>query len=155
MSDTDDTTPRTEPRTDQTQARESDLSGLQDDDHRSNQDKLSPTPDTATDRDQPREAGLISETSEGNSPATLIAPERARDLRAQWSEIKGEFVDEPRHAVGKANSLVGDVLDEIEQIFRQQRAELEKGLDDETTSTEDLRQALGRYHGFFDRLLSF
>jgi hypothetical protein len=152
MSGTDDTTPLT----DQTQARESDLSELQDnDDHRNNQGKLSPTPDAATDRNQPREAGQISKTREGNSPATLITPERAHDLRAQWSEIKGEFVDEPRHAVGKANNLVGEVLDEIEQLFRQQRAELEKGLDDETTSTEDLRQALGRYRGFFDRLLSF
>jgi hypothetical protein len=54
-----------------------------------------------------------------------------------------------------ANELVGEVLDELEELFRRQRADLEHGLDSEQTSTEDLRQALGRYRSFFDRLLSF
>jgi hypothetical protein len=47
------------------------------------------------------------------------------------------------------------VLDELEELFRRQRDELEQGLDSEQTTTEDLRQALGRYRSFFDRLLSF
>ncbi len=51
--------------------------------------------------------------------------------------------------------LVGEVLDELEELFRSQRADLEHGLDSDQTSTEDLRQALGRYRSFFDRLLTF
>ena len=47
------------------------------------------------------------------------------------------------------------MLDELEELFRRQRADLEHGLDSEQTTTEDLRQALGRYRSFFDRLLSF
>lgn len=87
--------------------------------------------------------------------ATLIAPERARDLQVRWNDLKSEFVDEPRRAVRQANELVGEVLDELERLFHDQRGELERGLDDERSSTEDLRIAFGRYHSFFDRLLSF
>ena len=86
---------------------------------------------------------------------TLIAPERAESYNNRWNELKGLFVDEPRGAVRGANELVGEVLDELEELFRGQRADLEHGLDSEQTTTEDLRQALGRYRSFFDRLLSF
>jgi hypothetical protein len=91
----------------------------------------------------------------GPERATLIAPERAEAYNSRWNELKGEFVDEPRRAVRGANELVGQVLDELEELFRRQRSELEQGLDSEQTSTEDLRLALGRYRSFFDRLLSF
>jgi hypothetical protein len=87
--------------------------------------------------------------------ATLIEPERAESYNSRWNELKGEFVDDPRRAVRGANELVGEVLDELEELFRIQRADLEHGLDSEQTTTEDLRQALGRYRSFFDRLLSF
>jgi hypothetical protein len=86
---------------------------------------------------------------------TLIEPERAESYNSRWNELKSEFVDDPRRAVRGANELVGEVLDELEELFRSQRADLEHGLDSEQTSTEDLRQALGRYRSFFDRLLSF
>lgn len=101
------------------------------------------------------DAGRGDAGENGSRPATLIAPERARDFEARWSELKGAFVDEPRRAVRQANELVGEVLDELERLFGDQRGELERGLDDERTSTEDLRVALGRYRSFFDRLLSF
>jgi hypothetical protein len=91
----------------------------------------------------------------GRERATLIAPERAEAYNSRWNELKGEFVDEPRRAVRGANELVGQVLDELDELFRRQRSELEQGLDSEQTSTEDLRLALGRYRSFFDRLLSF
>jgi len=86
---------------------------------------------------------------------TLVPPERAESYNSRWNELKSEFVDEPRRAVRGANELVGEVLDELEELFRDQRADLEHGLDSEQTTTEDLRQALGRYRSFFDRLLSF
>ena len=85
----------------------------------------------------------------------MIPPDRAESYNSRWNELKGEFVDEPSKAVRGANELVGEVLDELEELFRSQRAELEQGLDSEQTTTEDLRQALGRYRSFFDRLLSF
>lgn len=87
--------------------------------------------------------------------ATLIPRDRAESYNNRWTELKGEFVDEPRGAVRGANELVGEVLDDLEELFRGQRADLEQGLESEQTTTEDLRLALGRYRSFFDRLLSF
>ena len=73
---------------------------------------------------------------------------------ARWDSVKGEFVDEPRRAVADADALVGELLDELQELFKQQRTQIEQGLDADETSTEDLRLALRRYRSFFDRLLS-
>ncbi len=51
--------------------------------------------------------------------------------------------------------LVGELLDEIQRLFADQRRDLEQGFDHDRASTEDLRLALRRYRSFFDRLLSF
>lgn len=91
---------------------------------------------------------------DGADDATLIEPERARGYQERWQAVKGDFVDEPRRAVGDANALVGEVLDDIESLFRRQRERLERDLDDQDASTEDLRLALNRYRSFFDRLLT-
>ena len=110
------------------------------------------SPDAArraeTGDDRPADNGARQRTA-------LIPAERAESYNSRWNELKSEFVDEPLRAVRGANQLVGEVLDELEELFRRQRADLEHGLDSEQTTTEDLRQALGRYRSFFDRLLSF
>lgn len=110
------------------------------------------SPDTATeaqtDADRQADSGVRQHTS-------LIESERAEGYDARWKELKGEFVDDPRGAVRGANELVGEVLDELEELFRRQRSDFEQSLDSEQTTTEDLRQALIRYRFFFDRLLSF
>jgi hypothetical protein len=110
------------------------------------------SPDTAanaqTNADREADAGVRQRTS-------LIEPERAESYNSRWKELQGEFVDDPRGAVQGANELVGEVLDELEELFRRQRTDLEEGLDSEQSTTEDLRQALIRYRFFFDRLLSF
>src|SRR5215211_8189050 len=110
------------------------------------------SPDTATeaqtDADRQADSGVRQHTS-------LIESERAESYNSRWKELKGEFVDDPRGAVRGANELVGEALDELEELFRRQRTDLEQGLDSEQTSTEDLRQAVIRYRSFSDRLLSF
>ena len=110
------------------------------------------SPDTATETqssaDGQADTGVGQRTS-------LIEPERAESYNSRWKELKGEFVDDPRGAVRGANEVVGEALDELEELFRRQRSDLEQGLDSEQTTTEDLRQALIRHRSFFDRLLSF
>ena len=110
------------------------------------------SPDTATEAQT--DADRQADTGAGQR-TTLIEPDRAESYNSRWNELKSEFVDDPRRAVRGANELVGEVLDELEELFRSQRADLEHGLDSEQTTTEDLRHALGRYRSFFDRLLSF
>jgi hypothetical protein len=110
------------------------------------------SPDTATEAQS--NADRHADTGVGQR-RPLIEPERAESYNGRWKELKGEFVDDPRGAVRGANELVGEVLDELEELFRRQRTDLEQGIDSEQTTTEDLRQALRRYRSFFDRLLSF
>jgi hypothetical protein len=110
------------------------------------------SPDTATEAqtnaDRHADTGVRQRMS-------LIEPERAESYNSRWKELKGEFVDDPRGAVRGANELVGEVLDELEELVRRQRTDLEQGLDGEQSTTEDLRQALIRYRAFCDRLLWF
>lgn len=89
------------------------------------------------------------------SAAPLFPPEEAESLRDRWDGIQTEFVDEPRGAVEKADTLVGDVMQRLADGFSNERARLERDWDrGDSVSTEDLRVALKRYRSFFDRLLS-
>ncbi len=74
----------------------------------------------------------------------LFTGEESDRFRNSWHDIQGSFVDEPRHAVEKADELVATVIKRLAAAWA-------KGND---VSTEDLRQALRRYRSFFDRLLS-
>ena len=101
---------------------------------------------------RPDATGL--ESRDTGAVQRLFSAQRASEYNSRWTEIKGDFVDEPRRAIAQADRLVGDVLDELHELFSTQRHSLDHGLDSEQTSTEDLRIALGRYRAFFDRLLS-
>jgi hypothetical protein len=71
------------------------------------------SPDTATeaqtDANRQADTGVRQRTS-------LIEPERAESYNIRWKELKGEFVDDPCCAVRGANELVGEVLDELEEL---------------------------------------
>jgi hypothetical protein len=101
-----------------------------------------------------------AETRPGTSGNTALFDEAAgHALRERWLVIQTEFVDEPRVAVQKADSLVAEVLQRLTDTFARERESLEAGWSrrdgstDEIT-TEDLRQAIQRYRSFFNRLLS-
>jgi hypothetical protein len=110
------------------------------------------SPDTAT--EAKANADRQADTGVGQR-TPLIEAERAESYNSRWKELKSDFVDDPRGAVQGASQLVGEAFDELEELFRRQRSDLEQGLDSEQTTTEDLRQALIRHRSFFDRLLSF
>jgi hypothetical protein len=109
-------------------------------------------------------AGHTVDVGAGTTPAAaghedgarepLVPTDRAQSYGSRWDTVKGTFVDEPREAVAQADALVGELLDELQNGFREQRRRIEHGLDADQTSTEDLRVALRRYRSFFDRLLS-
>jgi hypothetical protein len=89
-------------------------------------------------------------------PSALLASKEATDMRSRWSAIQIGFVDDPRHAVEMADSLVAEMMQRLAQIFAAQRAQLEgRWSSGQDVSTEDLRLALRQYRSFFDRLLSF
>jgi hypothetical protein len=85
----------------------------------------------------------------------LLTTEELQTLRSQWDSIQTGFVDEPRHAVEQADSLVAEMMQRLAQLFADERSKLESQWSrGENVSTEDLRVALQRYRSFFDRLLS-
>jgi hypothetical protein len=98
----------------------------------------------------------MAKPASGPENRSMLFPQDEADrFRGSWSEIQGMFVDSPRQAVERADSLVADAMKRLAATFAQERESLEGQWDrgDEVT-TEDLRVALQRYRAFFDRLLS-
>jgi len=88
-------------------------------------------------------------------PAPLLVSDETQTLRSRWDSIQTGFVDEPRHAVEQADSLVAEVMKRLAETFAEERSKLEgQWSRGDNVSTEDLRLALQRYRSFFDRLLS-
>jgi hypothetical protein len=100
-------------------------------------------------------AGQHDHDAQDAERISVLDPSAAERLRGRWQEVQAGFVDEPRQSVTEADQLVGEVLDEVSRVFRDQRSELEaEWSGDAQPDTEELRQALRRYREFFDRLLS-
>ena len=96
----------------------------------------------------PADAAMARETP-------LLAGDVVNELRTRWTDIQAGFVDEPRHAVEQADSLVAEAIKRLAETFANERNQLEGQWDrGGDVSTEDLRQALQRYRSFFSRLLS-
>jgi len=90
-----------------------------------------------------------------DQPIQLLATDELQTLRSRWDAVQTGFVDEPRHAVELADSLVAEMMQRLAQIFADERGKLESQWSrGDNVSTEDLRVALQRYRSFFDRLLS-
>lgn len=86
--------------------------------------------------------------------AALFAEAEAAHLRERWTDVQSAFVDEPRAAVERADSLVAEVMKRLAEGFAKERSALEHQWDrGDNVTTEDLRVALQRYRSFFDRLL--
>src|SRR5215471_934046 len=75
--------------------------------------------------------------------APLLANDRCDDFRHRWDSIQTSFVDQPREAVEKADSLVAELMQDLAKTFANERQNLEGqwGRGD-NVSTEDLRIAL-------------
>ena len=110
----------------------------------------SSTAEVAKELDQPKADDRPSER-----PTMLFPEKEANDFRHRWTDIQTDFVDEPRKSVERADELVAEVIKRLAKGFAEERSRLEGqwGRGDDV-STEDLRVALRRYRGFFDRLLN-
>ena len=116
-------------------------------------------------RSQNQNGSRITETTGNPAPvraagtdedATRLFSEReSKDFFGQWDALQVGFIDEPRHAVEQADSLVAGAMKRLAEIFAEERARLESQWDrGDNVSTEDLRVAMRRYRSFFRRLLS-
>ncbi len=96
-----------------------------------------------------------TERQPGAQLASLLAADEIPAFRSRWDAIQTSFVDEPRHSVEQADTLVAEVMKRLAETFADERAKLEQQWSQgDNVSTEDLRVALQRYRSFFDRLLT-
>jgi hypothetical protein len=77
----------------------------------------------------------------------------AEAVRRQFLDIQAGFVDEPRQAVEQAGELVGALHKKVLESLDAEREQLDRVLDGDEPSTEDLRVALRAYRAYVDRLL--
>lgn len=115
-----------------------------------------PAPETESemsdhDRASPAEGSAGPDDAEA-SP--LFEEAQRQQFESAWETIQTGFVDEPRRAVERADTLVADLMQRLAASFAQERGQLEAQWDrGDDVSTEDLRIALQRYRSFFGRLL--
>ena len=70
----------------------------------------------------------------------LFEDDEARQFRTRWADIQGAFVDSPRAAVERADSLVAETMKRMAEMFAQERGNLEGQWDrGDNVTTEDLR----------------
>lgn len=99
--------------------------------------------------------GSSAQTAQADEQAALFPANEATEFRGKWDQIQVAFVDEPRQAVERADSLVAEAMKRLAEMFAAERERLEGQWDrGDSVSTEELRQALRRYRSFFGRLLS-
>ncbi|MFD6162901.1 hypothetical protein ACFWF7_14135 [Nocardia sp. NPDC060256] len=117
-------------------------------------DQVTPvtTPDQSTTSGNGAER---QQTSLDDVGAPLFADTDLDQLRTQWREVQGTFVDNPRDAVTQADQIVTDIIYKLTTAIAERKRVLEERTSGATDGdTEELRQALRGYRGFFRRLLS-
>jgi hypothetical protein len=97
----------------------------------------------------------VEPPAETDAQPALFSQDESKELYAKWDAVQVGFVDEPRQAVERADSLVAGAMKRLAEVFAEERARLEGQWDrGDNVSTEELRLALRRYRAFFGRLLS-
>lgn len=83
-------------------------------------------------------------------PKVDIWPE-VSDLRQRFDEIQAEFIEQPRHALKKAERLVDEAIDRVTRTMRDRSRSIHSDAEG-TKDTEQLRLAMQRYRAFIDSL---
>jgi hypothetical protein len=101
--------------------------------------------------DAPATDAPATDAPAAGTSASLVGTLDADGIRNRFLDIQAGFVDEPRQAVEEAGRFVDDLLRQVADALREQRAQLAGAT--EEGSTEDLRLALRAYRQFVDRIL--
>ncbi|MCW3844880.1 hypothetical protein ONA70_32875 [Micromonospora yasonensis] len=85
--------------------------------------------------------------------ATLFPAETAQGFRDRWRDVQLRFVDDPKAAVGEAQSLVDEAMEALSTALREQKSKLGGWQESGSADTEQLRVAVRGYRDFLDRVL--
>ena len=110
-----------------------------------------PPADTPAPEGPPEPGAATDAPAAAGTSASLVGSLDADGIRSRFLDIQAGFVDEPRQAVEEAGRFVDELLQQVAEALREQRAQLAGATDE--GSTEDLRLALRAYRQFVDRIL--
>ena len=117
-------------------------------------DASTPPGGDSTSRDGTPDRQSADERSRDDWEVQLFSDSDREQLRDRWESVQQEFVDEPKHAVQDADTLVAETIQRIAETFSSARGALEERWSrGDDVSTEDLRITLQQYRSFFNRLL--
>ncbi|MGC1211033.1 MAG: hypothetical protein WA890_07170, partial [Micromonospora sp.] len=86
--------------------------------------------------------------------ATLFEAQTAQGFRDRWRDVQLRFVDDPRAAVGEAQSLVEEAIEALSTALQAQKSKLGSWQESGgSADTEQLRVAVRGYRDFLDRVL--
>jgi hypothetical protein len=78
-----------------------------------------------------------------------------QQLRQRWHEVQLQFIDDPRGAAERAESLIAEAVDSLTAALASSRDELGGWRSGQNADTEHYRVAVRRYRDFLDRILGY
>ncbi|MGC5012959.1 hypothetical protein ACLQ2R_19525 [Streptosporangium sp. DT93] len=87
--------------------------------------------------------------------AATLFEQDSDGIRRRWQVVQASFVDDPREAVERADSLLDEVTNSFRSALEARTAELQgRWKNNEKNDTEDLRTALRDYRATLEQLLN-
>lgn len=99
--------------------------------------------------DTPLRPGDVRETS-----ITFWEEAASEQFRAEWHEIKAQFVDDPVAALTRAHDLLTEAVHELTESMLAERDDLDPLRGTGTPDTESMRMSMRGYREFLDRILA-
>jgi hypothetical protein len=85
---------------------------------------------------------------------TFWSESATEQFRAEWHEVKAQFVDDPEAALTRAHDLLTEAVHELTESMLAERDELDPLRGAAKPDTESMRMAMRGYREFLDRILS-
>ncbi|PRY30026.1 hypothetical protein [Pseudosporangium ferrugineum] len=87
------------------------------------------------------------------SPISFWDEAASEQFRAEWHEVKAQFVDDPVAALTRAHDLLTEAVHELTESMLAERDQLDPLRDTSSPDTESMRMAMRGYREFLDRIL--
>ena len=104
---------------------------------------------TGDDDETPLRPGDVNERS-----ITFWEEAASEQFRAEWHEVKAQFVDDPVAALTRAHDLLTEAVNELTESMLAERDDLDPLRGTSTPDTESMRMAMRGYREFLDRILA-
>jgi hypothetical protein len=140
-------------------------SGRRSRDAEAGDEQAGPAPRRSTSLDDAHAAGRRTARAEtGDAPLrpgdvndisiTFWTESASEQFRADWHEVKAQFVDDPVAALTRAHDLLTEAVHELTESMLAERDELDPLRGAAKPDTESMRMAMRGYREFLDRILA-